>query len=82
MVCYYIDQYTHNLIAMAILGNESVQEMLSVLWPEDDLLIVSGGSPSSLIDGHCVTILDHDKTYALQLTSSVKGQFQLHLAKA
>ncbi len=48
--------------------------MSDVLWPDDDLLIVSGGSPLSLIDGHCLTILDHDRKHTVQLSSHVKGK--------
>lgn len=50
-----------------------MQEMLNILWPGDDLLVVSGGSPLSLIDGHCVTVIDNERNFTLQLTSSVIG---------
>ena len=54
-------------------GIERVQEMGIVLWPDEDLLIVSGGMPLSLVDGHCVSILEGDEIRTLQLTSPVKG---------
>ena len=56
-----------------VLGSVPVQEMLSIAWPGDDLLVVSGGSPSSLVDAYSVTLIDNDKNYTLQLTSPVKG---------
>ena len=55
-------------------GSECVQDMLHVLWPDDDLLVVSGGSPLDLVDAHSVTLIDGGKNYTLQLTSSVKGK--------
>ena len=57
-----------------VLGSVPVQEMLSIAWPADDLLVVSGGSPSSLVDAYSVTLIDNDKNYTLQLTSPVKGR--------
>lgn len=50
--------------------------MLNIVWPCDDLLVVSGGSPLSLVDAHSVTLIDNDKNYTLQLTSPVKGWLQ------
>ena len=47
--------------------------MLDILWPAEDLLVISGGSPVSLVDTNSVTLIDHDKNYTLQLTSPVKG---------
>lgn len=47
--------------------------MLDIVWPDDDLLVVSGGAPLSLVDNHSATLLNNDKKYTLQLTSSVKG---------
>ena len=53
-------------------GNERVQEIGTVLWPDEDLVVFSGGSPLSLTDGHCVSILEGEAVHTLQLTSPVK----------
>lgn len=50
--------------------------MWNIVWPDDGLLVVSGGSPLSLVDAHSVTLMDNDKNYTLQLTSPVKGSLQ------
>lgn len=55
------------------IGTEGVQDMGIVLWPDEDLLVVSGGSPLSLIDAYCVSILEGDEVHTLQLTSPVRG---------
>ena len=55
------------------LGGEVVQDMLRVLWPDDDLLVLDGGSPLSLVENHCVTLLESDNKVTLQLTSPLKG---------
>ena len=51
-----------------------MQEMLDVILPDDELLVISGGSPLSLVDTHSVTILNNDAKYTLQLTSPVRGE--------
>ena len=48
--------------------------MLRVVWPDDDMLIVSGGSPLSTVEAHSATIIHKDSSYTLQLTSEVRGQ--------
>ncbi len=48
--------------------------MRLVIWPDDDLLVVSGGSPQSVVDGHCISVVDGEEVHTLQLTSPVKGE--------
>lgn len=60
-------------VQLLFVGSQPVQEMWNIVWPADDLLVLSGGSPLSLVDAHSVTLIDGDKNYTLQLTSPVKG---------
>lgn len=64
---------------MIISGSEIVQEMSIILWPDDNVLVVNGGSPLNLTDGDCVTLVNNNKNYTLQLTSPVKGKYSLKL---
>jgi len=48
--------------------------MRMVVWPEDELLVVSGGSPQSVVDGHCISLLHGEEVHTVQVTSPVKGK--------
>ena len=43
---------------------------------------MSGGAPLDEVDGYSVTLVDHDNTMTLQLTSNVKGMHVLEDTQA
>lgn len=48
----------------------------------EHLLVMSGGAPLDEVDGYSVTLVDHDNTMTLQLTSNVKGMHVLEDTQA
>ena len=48
----------------------------------EHLLVMSGGAPLDEVDGYSVTLVDHDNTMTLQLTSNVRGMHVLEDTQA
>ena len=55
-----------------------MQDMNIVLWPDEDLLVVSGGSPQTVVDGHCISVMEGEEVHTFQVTSAVKGRGMTH----
>jgi lethal(2) giant larvae protein len=53
------------------------QDIMRILWPRDNMLVMSGGASLDKIDGDSVTVAVDDELYTMQLTSPVRGMHVL-----
>ncbi|CAI8051354.1 LLGL scribble cell polarity complex component 2 [Geodia barretti] len=53
------------------------QDIVRILWPRDNMLVMSGGASLDKIDGDSVTVAVDDELYTMQLTSPVRGMHVL-----
>ncbi|XP_019850338.1 PREDICTED: lethal(2) giant larvae protein homolog 2-like [Amphimedon queenslandica] len=60
-------------ILKSIYEETKLHPLKSLIWPDDDFIIFSGGSPYDTVDGDSVTIYENREAITLQLTSPVKG---------
>lgn len=49
------------------------QDITRIIWPSDNMLVMSGGASLDEIDGDSVTVVEDDDHVTMQLTSPVRG---------